>query len=80
MKKKKEKQSFFQKKSVVATFGIVALLGGFFFLNSTIIAPGVTGNIIINKHYQGFSYLSIIGFLLILCSAILVVYAIVKKK
>ena len=75
-------ESFFQKKSIVATFGILALLGGFFFLNvgnlTGFFTTGPTGNAVLNNFYP-FSLISIIGMLLILCAAILIVYAIVKK-
>jgi multisubunit Na+/H+ antiporter MnhB subunit len=77
-----KKQSFFQKRSVVATIGIVALLAGFYFLNFfgavNIFTGTVTGNFVMDRLYP-FSAISIIGILLILCSAILIVYAIVKR-
>ncbi len=75
-----EKQSFFEKRSVVATFGILALLGGFYFINTSLLATGrVTGNTITNMLYP-INLVSVIGLLLIICSAILIVYAIVKKN
>lgn len=73
-----KKQSFFQKRSVTAIIGIIALLGGFYFLNSSILTGTVTGNTITSNVYS-FNFVSIIGILLILCSAILIVYAIVKQ-
>ena len=73
-----EKHSFFEKKSVVATFGILALLGGFYFLNASFLTGKVTGN------YAGqsspFDLISGVGLLLIACSAVLIIYAIVKKE
>jgi len=75
---KKQKQSFFLKKSVVMTFGIVALLAGFGFLNEAPITGRVTGNLIASNLYP-FSFISIIGIFLIICSAILIIYAIIKK-
>lgn len=77
-----KKQNFFEKRSVVGTFGIIALLGGFFFLNFGAINPftgNVTGNFI-SSNFSPFSIISIIGIILILCSAILIIYAIVKKE
>ena len=76
---KKQKQSFFQKRSVVATFGILALLGGFYFLNESVFTGKVTGNVISSNVFP-FNLISIIGMLLIICSAILIVYVIDKKK
>jgi len=73
----KKQQSFFQKRSVVATFGIIGLLAGFFFLNEKPIGKA-TGNFVVSS-YQAFSLISIIGLFLILGSAILVIYSIVKK-
>jgi len=73
-----KKQSFLQKRSVAATIGIIALLGGFYFLNTGFLNP-VTGNIIRSSHLS-VNFVSAIGMLLILCSAILIVYAIIKKE
>jgi len=66
-------KSLFKTKKVVAGFAIVALLGGFFFLNNT-----PTGNIIVESG-NPINLLSIIGLLLIACSIILAVYAIRKR-
>lgn len=77
-----KKQIFFQRKSVIAAFGILALLGGFFFLNFGTFNPftgKVTGNFVASN-FLPFSLISIIGMLLISCSAILIIYALVKKK
>lgn len=75
------RQSFFLKKGVVATIGILALMGGFVFINMGMINPisgQVTGNFASNT-LSSFSMISVIGILLILCSAVLIIYAIVKK-
>lgn len=64
------KKSFFKTKKVVMGFAIVALLGGFFFLNNSL-----TGNIIVESE-NPINLLSIIGLLLIACSIILGAYAI----
>lgn len=81
-----EKQSFFKKKNVARAFGIVALIGGFFFLNfgaSSVTPAGSsltpTGNIISNGTFA-INLISIVGFLLIICSGILIVYSIVKRE
>ncbi len=79
--KTKQKDSFFLKKSVIVTFGILALLGGFAFLNFGAVNPftgRATGNFVLSG-FLPFSMISIIGLLLILCSAILIIYVIVKK-
>ena len=69
-----EKQkSWFKTRKVIASFAIVALTGGFLFLNHSI-----TGNIILNDEYS-FNLISIIGLMLILCSIILGVYSVRKK-
>lgn len=76
-----KEQNFFKKRIVVAIFGIVALLAGFYFLNfhSAVNLSGqVTGNSVISGFYP-FSAISLVGLLLILCSAILIVYAIAKR-
>ncbi len=80
-KKPANNESFFHKKSVVASIGIIALLAGFFFLNYgtyNIFTGAVTGNFI-SSNYLPISFTSLIGMLLILSSAILIIYAIVKK-
>jgi hypothetical protein len=73
-----KKQSFLQKRSVAATIGILALLGGFYFLNTGFLNP-VTGNVV-RSNYLSVNFVSAIGMLLILCSAVLIVYAIVKRE
>ena len=67
------KGNFFTRKSVTWVFAIMAVISGFIFLDSN-----PTGNVILNK--QGsISLLSIIGLLLIACSAILIAYSAKKK-
>ncbi len=70
------KESFFERRSVVAAFGIIALISGFLFVRTS--ALGVTGNFILNS-ISSFNFISLIGILLIVCSVILIIYAIVKK-
>ena len=60
-------------KKVIAGFALVALLGGFFFLNNTL-----TGNIIVESE-NSVSLLSIIGLALIICSIILGAYTIKRR-
>ena len=66
-------ENFFKKKSVTSSFALVALAGGFVFLDK-----GITGNIIL-KGAESISWISIIGLLLILCSIILGAYSIKKN-
>lgn len=61
------------KKKTALGFSIVALIGGFLFLQ-----PGITGNTILNESSK-FNILSLVGFLLILCAIILAVYSLKKK-
>ncbi len=72
-------KNFFEKKSVVAVFGIIALIGGFIFLNFGYFSFGPTGNVISTGIYS-LNLISVIGLVLIVCSAILIVYAIVKRQ
>ena len=76
------KESFFLKRSVVATIGIIGLLGGFVFLNvggvTNPLSGQVTGNFVLNS-FSSFSIISMIGLLLILFSAALIVYSFVKR-
>ena len=68
-----KKESFFKTRKAIASLAIVALIGGFLFLNRSI-----TGNIILDSE-NSFSLLSLIGILLISCSVILGAYALKKK-
>jgi len=67
------KVKWFKAKSVAAVFAAVAFVTGFLFLNKEI-----TGNVILDNKYP-VDFISLIGLLLVLCSAVLVVY-IIKKK
>ena len=73
------KENFFHKKSVVATFAILAIFGGIFFMQQGT-QNTTTGNIVLSD-YQEFPYnfISLIGMTLILCAVVLVVYVIKKK-
>lgn len=66
------KVKWFKTKGVAAVFAAVAFVVGFFFLDG-----GVEGNVILENH-SPVGALSIIGLLLVLCSAILAVYTIKK--
>lgn len=68
-----EKENFFKTRKAIASFAIVALIGGFLFLNQS-----STGNVILNNS-NSFNLISAIGLLLILCSIILGAYALKKK-
>ena len=68
-----KKENFFKKTSTTIAFGIVALLGGFYFLGNNI-----TGNLVRNETPK-FHALSFIGLCLLACSAVLIVYSIRKK-
>jgi len=67
-----EKKKWFKTKSIAAVFAGVAFVVGFLFLDK-----GVTGNVILDNS-PSFSIMSLIGLLLVFCSAILAVY-IIKK-
>lgn len=67
------KEKFFARKSVTWVFAIIAAFSGFLFLDAV-----PTGNIIVNRQ-NPVSVLSIIGLLLIACSAVLIVYSAKKK-
>ena len=61
------------KRSTI-TFALIALIGGFLFLNQS----NVTGNIILSKE-NPINIISVIGLLLILCSVVLSLYSIKRK-
>ena len=67
-----EKIKWFRAKSVAAVFAAVAFVIGFLFLDK-----GITGNVILDNQYP-VDFISLIGLLLVLCSAVLVIY-IIKK-
>ena len=68
-----ENKEWFKSKSTVLGFSVAALIGSFLFLK-----PSITGKAILGEG-GSFSFLSAIGFLLILCAAILAIYAGNKK-
>lgn len=65
-----KKAKWFKTKSVAAVFAAVAFVTGFLFLNK-----GTTGNVILDNSHP-VDFISLIGLLLVLCSAILAVYII----
>jgi len=67
-----KKVKWFKTKKVAAVFAAVSFVIGFLFLDK-----GITGNVILDNQYP-VDFISLIGLLLILCSAILAVY-IIKK-
>ena len=67
------KLKWFKAKRVAAVFAAVSFVIGFLFLDK-----GITGNVILDNQYP-VDFISLIGLLLILCSAILAVYLIKKQ-
>jgi len=67
------KNNFFGKKGITSVFAVIALVFGFWFLDSDF-----TGNTIVNKPIP-INLLSLIGLLLIACSVILISYPLKKK-
>lgn len=67
------KVKWFKTKRIAAVFAAVAFVIGFLFLDK-----GITGNIILDNKYP-VDFISLIGLLLVLCSALLAVYLIRKK-
>jgi len=66
------KKKWFKTKGIAAVFAAVAFVMGFLFLDK-----GITGNIILDNQHP-VDFISLIGLLLVLCSAVLVIY-IIKK-
>lgn len=66
------KAKWFKIKGIAAIFAVVAFVTGFLFLDK-----GITGNVILDNKYP-VDVISLIGLLLVLCSAILAVYIIRK--
>jgi hypothetical protein len=66
-------KNLFRKRTVAGIFAIAALIAGILFLDS-----GLTGNIIVNKQ-SPISAVSLIGLLLVLCSAVLIIYSVREK-
>ena len=69
--------NFFERKGVVAALGVLALLGGIYFIQP-MLSGNVTGNVIVSDTL--FNVVPFIGILLVICSIILLSYATVKKK
>ena len=67
------KVKWFKAKGIAAVFAAVTFVIGFLFLDK-----GITGNVILENKYP-VDFISLIGLLLILCSAILAVY-IIKRQ
>lgn len=70
---KPKKINFFKTRKLTISFAIIALIGGFLFLNK-----GITGNIILSNKYS-FDLVSLIGLALVVCAVVLGVYTIKKK-
>lgn len=66
------KLKWFKTKKVAAVFATVAFVIGFLFLDK-----GITGNVILENNYP-VNFISLIGLLFVLCSAVLAIY-ILKK-
>ncbi len=73
MEKTKKSLDWFKTRKITAFFAIIALIGGFLFLN-----PIMTGNVVLNNSHS-FNMISTTGWLLILCSIILGIYSIRKR-
>ena len=67
-----KKTKWFERKDIAAVFAIAAFVVGFLSLDK-----GITGNMILNNNYP-VNVTSLIGLLLVLCSAILAIYIIRK--
>ena len=61
---------------ITGGFAVIAFIGGVIFLSYSY---SITGNVILNDKYA-FNFLSLIGLLLVLCSGVLGLYSIKKKK
>jgi hypothetical protein len=70
----KKSYNWLKGKKVSATFAAVAFFAGFLFVDR----GSISGNVILDGSYS-VSAVSVIGLLLILCSAILTAYIIRKK-
>jgi len=66
--------SWFKEKKVTAIFAAVAFFTGFLFVDR----GSISGNIILDGSYS-FNIVSLIGLLLVLCSAVLAAYTIRKR-
>lgn len=68
------KNSWFKGKKVTATLAVVVFFAGFLFVDR----GSISGNVIVNNT-PSFNTISLIGLLLVLCSAILAAYTIRKR-
>ena len=59
-------------KKVISSFALVALVAGFFFLDK-----GITGNVVLNGE-NPLDIISLIGLVLVFCSAALTFYVLKK--
>ena len=66
--------SWFKEKKVTAMFAVVAFFSGFLFVDR----GSISGNVIVDNT-PTFNIISMIGLLLVLCSAILVFYTVKKR-
>lgn len=66
--------SWFKEKKVAATFAVVAFFAGFLFVDR----GSISGNVIVDNT-PTFNIISMVGLLLVLCSAILVFYTVRKR-
>lgn len=62
-----------ETKLVLIFFAVIALAGGLIFMSYTLTGGAIGSDV-------GFNILSVIGTLLIICSVILFVYSLKKKK
>ena len=72
-KKAMAKENFFKKPITTGVIGIIAFITGFYFLSNNI-----TGNMILENKIT-VRFLPLIGLLLIVCSAILIIFSIKKR-
>ena len=71
---KNKENSWFREKKVTAIFAAVAFFAGFLFVDR----GSISGNVIVDND-SALSIVSIVGLLLVLCSAILTAYTIRKR-
>lgn len=68
------KKSLFSVRKIVGVFAAVFLIAGFLLLDK-----GISGNVVLNGEYTS-NPLSLIGLIIILFSAILTAYVIIKDN
>ena len=69
-------EELLKSKPITGGFAVIAFIGGVIFLSYSY---SLTGNVVLNNKYS-FNLLSLIGLLLVVCSGILSLYSIKKKK